>query len=193
MDLFSAYLKRVNFMLQQGVNIADVAYFIGEDTPKMTGINEPELPTGYQFDYINAEVIKTRLSVRDNMLTLPDGTQYKILVLPPVKTMRPELLAKIASLVEEGAIVLGPAPERSPSYENYPHADHEVAQLAERLWSGIDGKNVKYKRVGKGMVINGMSLTEAFALTGCPLTARLQTAILCCTGTARRDKRKSIS
>ena len=168
MDLFSAYLKRVNFMLQQGVNIADVAYFIGEDTPKMTGINEPELPTGYQFDYINAEVIKTRLSVRDNMLTLPDGTQYKILVLPPVKTMRPELLAKIASLVEEGAIVLGPAPERSPSYENYPHADHEVAQLAERLWSGIDGKNVKYKRVGKGMVINGMSLTEAFALTGCP-------------------------
>ena len=38
MDLFTSYLKRVNYMLQQGLNIADVAYFIGEDAPKMTGI-----------------------------------------------------------------------------------------------------------------------------------------------------------
>ena len=58
MDLFTSYLKRVNYMLQQGLNIADVAYFIGEDAPKMTGIVDPELPKGYQFDYINAEVIE---------------------------------------------------------------------------------------------------------------------------------------
>ena len=65
MDLFTSYLKRVNYMLQQGLNIADVAYFIGEDAPKMTGIVEPELPKGYQFDYINAEVIERDLFVKD--------------------------------------------------------------------------------------------------------------------------------
>ncbi len=57
MDMFVQYLKRTNFMLQQGNYVADVAYFIGEDVPKMTGVCDPALPQGYSFDYINAEVI----------------------------------------------------------------------------------------------------------------------------------------
>src|SRR5574344_1172797 len=44
MDLFSDYLRRVNYMLQQELNVAEVAYFIGEDAPKMTGITDPALP-----------------------------------------------------------------------------------------------------------------------------------------------------
>lgn len=117
MDLFTDYLKRVNFMLQQGLNVADVAYFIGEDAPKMTGVSDPALPDGYQFDYINGEVILNDLFVKDGILTLPHGTQYRMLVLPKLETMRPELLAKIGRLVEEGGVVLGPAPLHSPSYE----------------------------------------------------------------------------
>ena len=130
MDLFTSYLKRVNYMLQQGLNIADVAYFIGEDAPKMTGIVDPELPKGYQFDYINAEVIERDLFVKDGLLTLPHGTQYRILVLPKLETMRPELLAKIKKLIEDGAVVLGPAPKRSPSGESFPTADRQVEKLA---------------------------------------------------------------
>lgn len=49
-DLFITYLKRCNYMLQQGNNVADVIYFIGEDTPKMTGIRDPELPDGYSYN-----------------------------------------------------------------------------------------------------------------------------------------------
>ena len=129
MDLFTSYLKRVNYMLQQGLNIADVAYFIGEDAPKMIGIVDPELPKGYQFDYINAEVIERDLFVKDGLLTLPHGTQYRILVLPKLETMRPELLAKIKKLIEDGAVVLGPAPKRSPSGESFPTADRQVEKL----------------------------------------------------------------
>ena len=33
MDIFTAYLKRCGYMLQQGLNVADIAYFIGEDAP----------------------------------------------------------------------------------------------------------------------------------------------------------------
>lgn len=47
LDLFTAYLKRCNYMLQRGINIADVAYLIGEDAPKMTGLQHPSLPKGY--------------------------------------------------------------------------------------------------------------------------------------------------
>ncbi|HEY5393313.1 MAG TPA: glycosyl hydrolase, partial [Hanamia sp.] len=87
LDLFIHYLKRCNFMLQQGSYIADVAYFIGEDAPKMTGTRDPELPKGYSYDYMNAEVIENRMHVKDGRLTLPDGMNYGILVLPKLKTM----------------------------------------------------------------------------------------------------------
>ncbi|WP_347280982.1 glycosyl hydrolase, partial [uncultured Alistipes sp.] len=138
LDLFIAYLKRCNFMLQQGLNVADAAYFIGEDVPKMTGVCDPALPAGYQFDYINAEVIERDMTVANGLLTLPHGTQYRSLVLPKLETMRPQLLDKIARLIEQGAVVLGPAPRRSPSYENYPAADRKVRSTADALWSQID-------------------------------------------------------
>ncbi|WP_293669488.1 glycosyl hydrolase [uncultured Parabacteroides sp.] len=167
MDLFTSYLKRVNYMLQQGLNIADVAYFIGEDAPKMTGITEPELPKGYQFDYINAEVIERDLFVKDGLLTLPHGTQYRILVLPKLETMRPELLGKIKRLVEDGAVVLGPAPQRSPSMQHYGRADRQVKAMADELWGGLDGQNVKAIKRGKGELLYGMSMAEALQHIGC--------------------------
>ena len=167
MDLFTSYLKRVNYMLQQGLNIADVAYFIGEDAPKMTGIVDPELPKGYQFDYINAEVIERDLFVKDGLLTLPHGTQYRILVLPKLETMRPELLAKIGKLIEDGAVVLGPAPKRSPSGESFPMADRQVKKLADELWGGLDGRNVKAVKRGKGELLLGMTMEEALKHIGC--------------------------
>lgn len=165
LDLFVSYLKRANFMLQQGMNIADVAYFIGEDTPKMTGVTDPPLPSGYQFDYINAEVIENSLYVKDGILTLPHGTQYRMLVLPKQNTMRPELLEKIEQLIMDGAVVLGPAPQRSPSLENYPAADSVVRAVSDRLWSRIDPAT-GYARIGKGTLIDGRNMTEALKLIG---------------------------
>ncbi|MEZ5103520.1 MAG: glycosyl hydrolase [Draconibacterium sp.] len=167
MDVYTDYLKRTNFMLQQGLNVADAAYFIGEDAPKMTGITDPELPVGYQFDYINAEVIEKYMTVQNGLLTLPHGTQYRILVLPKLETMRPELLEKIKQLVADGAIVLGPTPNRSPSLQNQPEADEQVKQIAEELWGNIDGKNVKTHSFGKGMILNGLTMKEAFEIIRC--------------------------
>ena len=166
-DLFTDYLKRVNYMLQQGLNVADVAYFIGEDAPKMTGVTDPALPRGYQYDYINGEVLLERATVKDGLWTLPHGTQYRILVLPKLKTMRPELLAKLQVLVREGGVLLGPAPQRSPSLEGYPDADVRVRRMAAELWGGVDGKAVKAARYGKGAVLDGMTMEEALAYVQC--------------------------
>ncbi len=168
MDVYTAYLKRTNFMLQQGLNVADVAYFIGEDAPKMTGITDPELPGGYQFDYMNAEVIEKYMTVKDGLLTLPHGTQYRILVLPKLETMRPELLAKIKQLVSDGAVVLGPAPKYSPSLQNQPEADQQVQEMAAELWGDVDGVTVKSRKFGKGMILNGMTMEEAFTANCIP-------------------------
>ncbi len=164
LDVYIEYLKRVNFMLQQGLNVADVAYFIGEDTPKMTGIVDPALPVGYQFDYINAEVIEKYMTVKDGLLTLPHGTQYKLMVLPKLETMRPEVLNKIEQLINDGGVIMGPAPSRSPSLENQPDADKLIKETANKIWADVDGVNVRHKKLGKGMILKGMSMEEAFDL-----------------------------
>ncbi len=167
LDVYLEYIKRTNYMLQQGLNVADVAYFIGEDTPKMTGITQPELPIGYQFDYINAEVIEKYLTVKNGMLTLPHGTQYRLLVLPQLPTMRPELLSKIKDLVMQGAVVLGSAPDHSPSLQNQPEADRQVKEMAAELWGDVDGKKLKSRKVGKGMILNGVDMEEVLATINC--------------------------
>lgn len=127
------YLRRCCWLLQQGWRVADVAYFIGEDAPKMTGVRKPEVPAGCDFDYINAEVILNKLSVKNGLLTLPHGTAYRALVLPELTTMRPEVLRKLVALSEAGAKIIGPAPSRSPSLQNYPRCDEEVRRLAAEL------------------------------------------------------------
>ncbi len=158
---FIDYIRRCNYLLQQGTPINDIAYFIGEDAPKMTGVRNPEIPKGYSYDYINAEVVMNRLQVKDGKLVLPDGMSYRLLVLPQLETMRPELLGKIAQLVNQGATILGPAPKRSPSLRNYPAADTQVQQLSAALWGTQPGPQRKY---GKGQVLSGINMETALAI-----------------------------
>lgn len=162
------YERRCCWMLQQGWRAADVAYFIGEDVPKMTGARNPALPPGRDFDYINAEVIEKNLSVQDGKLVLPHGVSYRVLVLPKLTTMRPEVLAKIRDLVKAGATVLGEPPTQSPSMENFPKCDAQVQKLAAEIW-GSDKLAVSGERkFGKGRIIWGKSLADIFTAMQTP-------------------------
>jgi len=160
------YLRRCQHLLQQGKYVADVCYFIGEDAPMMTGARNPELPDGYSYDYINAEVILTRLSVKDGKLVLPDGTSYSVMVLPPMNTMRPELLVKIESLVAQGGVIFGQAPEKSPSLENYPECDRQVKELAEKLWGAGKENGSAIKKYGNGYVVDELDLKATMETLG---------------------------
>ncbi|WP_282122034.1 glycosyl hydrolase [Algibacter mikhailovii] len=161
-DAYFDYLRRCQHLLQQGKYVADVCYFIGEDAPIMTGGRIPEIPKGYSYDYINAEVIINRLSVKDGRFVLPDGMYYKVMVLPPFKTMRPELLTKLEQLVAQGGTILGQKPEKSPSLTNYPISDSIVKDLANKMWNAnyVDGK--MKATYGKGKIWDGYKLSEVF-------------------------------
>lgn len=160
------YLRRGHWMLQQGVNVADVAYFIGEDAPKMTGALLPALPAGHDFDFINAEVLLKRASVKGGRLAIPDGPAYRVLVLPPGTTMRPAVLRRIRDLAAAGATILGPAPTGSPSLQDFPAADAEVKKLAAELWGDCDGKKRTERTYGQGRVFCGVELPEVFRHLG---------------------------
>ena len=69
--------------------------------------------------------------------------------------------------MEDGAFVLGPKPSRSPSLQDYPNADAQVQALANELWGDVDGVNVKFRKVGKGTIANGLTMEEAFAMLQC--------------------------
>lgn len=133
MDLFTQYLKRSNYLLQQGRYVADVAVFIGEDVPKMTGPDPKIVPQGYSFDYINAEALLNLARVENGELVLKSGMRYKELVLPEVKTMRPELARALVKFAESGLRISGTVPSRAPGLEDYPQADREVKEWGSVL------------------------------------------------------------
>ena len=149
------YQRRCSVLLQAGLHVADVAYFIGEDAPKMAGLQSPALPPGYDFDYINADVLMHRAQVQGGRLVLPDQMSYRLLVLPPSETMRPQLLQKIASFVEAGLPVLGAPPSRSPSLQDFPGCDVQVQTLVRALW-------------GQGKILPSGNLAAAFRKLNTP-------------------------
>jgi hypothetical protein len=156
---YHEYLARCQFLLQRGVTVADVCFLAAEGAPHvfrpppsaMTG-NPPDHGS-YNFDACAPETLLERAEVKDGNIHFPGGTSYRILVLPEQRTMTPELLGKIQSLVRAGATVFGPAPEKSPSLQGYPQCDATVQKLARELWGDCDGKTVFSHAFGKGRVV----------------------------------------
>ena len=157
------YLARCQSLLQKGQFVADVACLGSENAPNSFPDREsmdPAIPPGYDFDDLPPEVLLKQTTVRDGRLVLQSGMSYRVLVLPPGRTMTPALLAKIKELVVAGATVVGPRPSSSPSLADYPRCDREVQQLAEELWGECDGVSITENRCGDGKVIWGRPLGE---------------------------------
>jgi len=155
------YLARCSYMLQQGLFVADVCYYYGDQgynfvPPKHV---DPSLGFGYDYDVANAEVILTRMSVKDGRVTLPDGMSYELLVLPEREDIDLEVLKKIEQMVKDGgATIVGPKPTRSNGLGAHAQRDAEVRKIAERLWGPCDGTMCKEHSYGNGTIIWGRSL-----------------------------------
>jgi len=156
------YLARCQYMLQQGLFVADILFLQPEGAPRRftppPGVwAAPYIRCGYNFDGCPSEVILKRVSVKNNRLIMPDGMSYRVLVLPAVETMTPELLGKIKELITAGATVFAPMrPSKSPSLSGYPMCDAYVQRLADELWGHIKMSNeIQERRIGKGRLICG--------------------------------------
>lgn len=159
---FINYLSRLSFMLSQGLSSADVCFYYGDDVPnfvKRKKIN-PELGFGYDYDECNAEVILTRMSVKDGKIVLPDGMSYYILRLPDREAITLEVLQKIEELVRDGATIVGQKPEKATGLKDYPVSDLRVKEIADRLWGKADGKVITSNNYGKGKVYWGKALKD---------------------------------
>lgn len=126
------YVARCQYLLQSGHFVADLCYLDVEDSPRRAPYRLG-LP-GFDYDICPAEVVRTRMSVKDGRIVLPDGMSYRLLILPATDKMTPETIRKVRELAKAGATIVAPQlPDRSPSLQNYPDCDREVQALAKEL------------------------------------------------------------
>jgi hypothetical protein len=154
------YVTRCQYLLQQGLFVADVVYLQPEGAPRgfhapAGALIAPHVRGGYNSDGCTQKVVLTRMSVKNGRIVLPDGMSYAVFVIPQVETMTPKLLRKIAELAEQGATVIasGKPPQKSPSLTDLGQGDAEVKKLADRLW-------------GSGKVIIGKTAAEVLSARG---------------------------
>ncbi|MGB8192660.1 MAG: glycosyl hydrolase, partial [Chitinophagaceae bacterium] len=157
------YLSRCQSMLQQGHFAADLLYFSGEDANMYTKVNPDELnpmpPTGYDYDLVNAETILNKIKIVDGRIVLPNGMTYRIFILQNYKAVTFALLSKLKNFVQQGMIMVGTRPERTPGLADHANGDASFKQLVNELWGNIDGSSITENIVGKGKVFSGQALS----------------------------------
>ena len=156
-NAWTGYLARNSFLLQQGKFAADVIYFYGEDS-NITALfanSEPDVPPGYNFDYINADGVIHELSVTGSNITTKSGMSYRLLALDKYsKHMSLPVLRAIHTLVEQGAVVAGEKPIATPSL-----ADNQAE--FNKLSDDLFGAGKEVRTVGKGKVYAGQNAEAA--------------------------------
>lgn len=154
------YLARNSYMLQQGRFAADIIYYYGQDS-NLTAIYQhrsPNLPNGYDFDYVDADALTHVLGVNSQgEITTPGKVTYRILGLNQnSRHMSLAVLQAIHKLVMDGATVAGPKPTDDPSLADN---QSEFHSLANEIFGDGDGVH----HIGKGTVYAGRTVAEALA------------------------------
>ena len=139
-----AYQARCQYLLQQGTFCADVLYFAGEEAPNQGGNTDGgaavgafyKLPAGYTSDTCPTDAMYLLTVDAEGRVVVPGGVRYRVLAIPPVEAMSPEMVAAIAKLRAAGATVAWmKKPVRAPGLKWGKDGDAKVRALADALWA----------------------------------------------------------
>jgi len=182
------YMSRCCYILQQGRFVADVCFYYGDQAPNLVPsrridpsikpiydstkcfhcgkpkpVRTESLGPGYDYDYVNEEILLKSMKVSEGKIVLPGGMRYQLLVLPEREDISLDALIKIGDLAEAGATVVGPKPSRSNSLKDYPACDLRIKNLADKIWGDCDGQRVRQHPYGEGRIIWNIPLNEVLA------------------------------
>ena len=129
---WTEYLTRCQYLLQQGIYVADIAVYTGEDRPGY--YDAPQLPAGVNYDYINDDVLLNHAHGRKGSLELNSGPQYRLLILPDDIRMSVKIAEKIETLVQQGLVVTGPRPQRTWRLND---SDRQLETITSRFWAKV--------------------------------------------------------
>jgi hypothetical protein len=146
---FFAYINRCQWMLQQGLPVADVAFYYGDHVPNFAQLRKSDpakVGAGYDYDVLTEEVL-SKLTVKEGRLVLPHGVNYRVLVLPNYPNFSLAAMEKIQKLAGAGAIIVGPEPSAAAGLSGYPQNDQELRHITSELW-------------GRGLVLTNRTARE---------------------------------
>ncbi|HWJ89733.1 MAG TPA: glycosyl hydrolase, partial [Flavisolibacter sp.] len=177
------YLSRSQALLQQGVFVADLLYFTGEEVNIYTRVERedivPSPPKGFDYDVINAEGILKDLRIENGKIVLSVGMTYRVLVLQDFGGISLSLLKQLYGLVRQGMILVGKRPEHSLGLTDYRNDDEEFQKLAGQLWANSTvrtevGEGVVYPVGDLHSAISDLRLHPDFAYTSASGDAPLE-------------------
>ncbi len=151
------YFARCSYMLERGKPVSDVLWYLGDELGHKPDQNAP-FPEGFKYDYCNPDVLLHRLTVVNGMLTTPEGIEYRVLWLPETTHMLPQTVEKLNMLIRAGATVIGNAPKQLATLSGGQKAQIRFTTAVKNIW----GKKANaMTRLGKGILLSGMSLGDA--------------------------------
>jgi hypothetical protein len=176
------YISRSSLLLQAGRNVADVAYFYGEEAP-ITGLfgQKPvaDAPKANAWDFLSPDALDGALVNDGSQLRSQGGALYRAIYLGgSSRHMTLKALRRLSALVEGGGAVIGLAPESSPALGDAdPARAAEWSALVQKLWPGTPSAEV-----GKGRVIatadvdaglSALSVAPDFVASNAPADAQV--------------------
>lgn len=160
MPAFTDYLARCTFLLERGNPVADVLWYLGDETNHKPDQYAP-FPAGYKYDYCNPDVLLNRISVKSGLIVTPEGLSFKLLWLPDNERMLPETLEKLVQLVQQGATIVGNAPLAPATLK-------QEAETEKRFQAAIDILWGNHHQWGKGQVISNKGIDEVLSTLSSP-------------------------
>lgn len=134
--LWTGYLSRTCWMLQQGKPVADVLVYYGEDHC-ITGLynrwsTRPAVPEGYEFDFINPSGLVGDLKISGGKLIAPSGIGYSVLLLDRnCEIMTVKVLRRLKEIADAGIQICGQVPSRAASLNDN---EAEFTALVSDIW-----------------------------------------------------------
>ena len=109
MKSFNTYLARCAFMLERGLPVSSVLWYIGDEIEQKPDQLVP-FPRGFAYDYCNTDALLHRLKIAGGRWTTPDGICYDMLWIPDTKRLLPETQQRLQMMEEQGGRIIRDVP-----------------------------------------------------------------------------------
>jgi hypothetical protein len=157
------YMSRGQYLLRQGIPVADVLVFVGDGAPNSVYHRKDlGLPAGFNYDCVNADVLVNRAQPKDGKIILPEGTTYHALVLKNSKTITLGSLRSTRNISSAGVPIIGERPVGLMGYRISDEEQGEFEQLCNEIWSGSSTRADS----DWGSIFNRMGLSPDLEIQG---------------------------
>ncbi len=159
MSAFTDYFARCQTMLEAGVPVIDVLWYLGDECDGRPDHYAP-FSAGHKYDYCNPDAFLTRISVKDGKWCTPEGIEYGILWIPESRRMLPETMEHLIKGIEKGGVAaMAGLPVEPATRKGGAEGEARFRTAQERLEKMV-GRSPRDRRDHQGRLYVGRSIAD---------------------------------